>query len=127
MLSREPVEPTKRRAMTKKRRLEVFMKSNGRCARCDCKLGPDFEADHIISLFLGGADEIENLEALCYACHRTEKTPADAKAHAKVRRIEKKADPLTRKPSRLQSRVFDKPTEKKKWGSRPFPTRRKDK
>lgn len=120
-MNREPIEPTKRRSMTKKRRLEVFMKSNGRCARCDCKLGPDFEADHIISLFLGGADAIENLEALCYDCHRTKKTPADAKAHAKVRRIEKKADPMTRKPSRMQSRPFPKSDKKTVWASRPFP------
>lgn len=90
--------------MTKKRRAEVALKCGGRCARCDVKLGPDFEADHILSLFLGGADDIENLEALCYDCHRRVKTPADAGKHSKVRRLIKKADPVTRKPARMQSR-----------------------
>lgn len=97
------------------------MKSNGRCARCDCKLGPDFEADHIISLFLGGADEIENLEALCYDCHRRVKTPSDNGKHGKVRRLIKKADPVTRKPARMQSRNQWAPKGSQKIPSRPFP------
>lgn len=119
MSPREPVEPTPRRAMTKKRRVEVALKSDGRCARCGDKLKADFEADHIISLFLGGADEIENLEALCYDCHRRGKTPEDAAKHGKVRRLIKKADPTMRKPSRMQSRPFQKTTEKKPWPKRP--------
>lgn len=125
-MNRESVEPTKRRPMTKKRRAEVALKCEGKCARCGDKLKPDFEADHIISLFLGGADEIENLEALCYDCHRRGKTPEDSSKHGKVRRLIKKADPLTRKPARMQSRNQWPAKGTQKFPKRPNPWRRKE-
>ena len=79
---REPVQPTPRRAMTPKRRLEALLRSEGRCALCKVKLGEAFEVDHTITLFLGGADDESNTLALCVPCHRGVKTPADAKVHA---------------------------------------------
>jgi len=57
-VTREPFQPTPRRSMTPKRRLEALLRSEGRCARCKVKLGEAFEVDHEISLFLGGANAV---------------------------------------------------------------------
>lgn len=101
---REKVPPTPRRAMTPKRRVEVFTKSEGKCHRCGIKLHPGaWEADHELSLFLGGADDLTNLVALCVPCHRGEKTPADASRHGKLRRLILKNDPETRPAPKMKS------------------------
>lgn len=116
-MARDPVLPTPRRAMTPKRRLEALLRSNGRCARCKVKLGEEFEVDHPITLFLGGPDDASNTVALCVPCHRGKKTPADAKVHAKVKRLIAKSDPTTRKPPKMRSRPFPK-------GKRAIPSRK---
>ena len=110
---REPVEATPRRAFTQKQRAEAFLKANGRCERCQTKLAGTWELDHVIPLWMGGAHDPANWQCLCVACHRCAKTPEDATARAKVKRLHKKADPLFRKPSRLQSRGFDKTKRRK--------------
>lgn len=107
---RERVEPTKRRAMTKARRLAVFAAFNGYCAVCGSETPlEEGEADHELSLFLGGADDESNLIWKCQPCHSAKTHKHDAKAHAKVRRLIKKADPENRKSRRpIQSRGFQK-------------------
>ena len=116
-MTREPVEPTPRRAFTPKQRAEAFLKANGRCEMCQTKLSGSWEIDHTISLWMGGAHEPDNWRVLCSPCHRGVKTPEDASARAKVKRLQKKADPLFRKPSRLQSRGFDK-TKRRKFNGK---------
>jgi len=116
-VTREPVQPTPRRSMTPKRRLEALLRSEGRCARCKVKLGEAFEVDHEISLFLGGADDASNTVALCVPCHRGEKTPADAKAHAKVRRILAREEGTRRPRKAIPSRGFDKTKRKRMDGT----------
>lgn len=107
---RERVPPTKRRAMTKARRLAVFTAFDGYCAVCGSETPlEEGEADHELSLFLGGADNETNLVWKCGTCHSAKTHKHDAKAHAKVRRLIKKADPENRKPRRpIQSRGFQK-------------------
>jgi len=112
-MPREPVFPTPRRAMTAKRRLEALLRSDGRCNRCGIKLGSEFEVDHPITLFLGGPDDASNTVALCVPCHRGEKTPADAKAHAKVRRIIAREEGTRRPRKAIQSKGFDKTKTRK--------------
>jgi len=116
-MARDPVLPTPRRAMTPKRRLEALLRSNGRCARCKVKLGEEFEVDHPITLFLGGPDDASNTVALCVPCHRGEKTPADAKAHAKVRRILAREEGTRRPRKAIPSRGFDKTKRKRMDGT----------
>lgn len=116
-MTREKIEPTPRKAFTQKQRAQAFLNAGGRCERCLTKLTGTWELDHIVSLWMGGAHEPSNWQCLCVACHRCNKTPADAKARAKVKRIEKKADPVTRKPSRMQSRGFDKSIRRKMNGT----------
>lgn len=109
-MSRERVLPTKRRAMTKARRLAVFTAFNGYCAVCGSETPlEEGEADHELSLFLGGADDVDNLVWKCQPCHSAKTHKHDAKAHAKVRRLIKKADPENRKSRRpIKSRGFQK-------------------
>ena len=118
---RERPEPDKRRAMTPKRRAEVFEKCQGRCAGCGHKIKPGepWEADHEISLFSGGKDDLSNLVVRCVPCHRGEKTPQDAKVHAKIRRIHKRIDGTEKPKKKIHNRGFDKRKRK-------FPTRRPD-
>ena len=77
---REKVEPTPRKAMTPKRRLEVFTRADGRC-QCGCgeKLKPDWEVEHPIMVWLGteDADATDRLEAWNKECHKR-KTKVDA-------------------------------------------------
>jgi 5-methylcytosine-specific restriction protein A len=40
------------------------------CHNCKEKLKATFEVDHIIPLFKGGNNHIDNLRALCLECHR---------------------------------------------------------
>ena len=116
-MTREPVQATPRKAMTPKRRLEALLRSEGRCARCNVKLGEAFEVDHSVSLFLAGADDETNTVALCIPCHRGVKTPADAKVHAKVKRILARNDGTRRPRQPIPSRGFSTTLKKRFDGS----------
>ena len=49
----------------------VLDKSKNKCAKCDCCLkGKKNEIDHIRPLSNGGTNELNNLQALCKACHQ---------------------------------------------------------
>jgi len=50
---------------------------NWLCKKCNNKLDPMFETDHIIPLYQGGTNDVNNLQALCRNCHG-KKTMMDA-------------------------------------------------
>lgn len=124
-MNREPVEIHPRKSFTKKQRLEIFTRAEGRC-QCGCgkKLQPGFHIEHRNPLWRGGTNDIENLEAWTPACHAS-KTAGEASDRGKVNRLIKKSDPLTRKPSRMHSRGFPKGGPKQKIPSRPWPKKGK--
>lgn len=39
------------------------------CKKCGNKLDPMFETDHVIPLYKGGTNDVDNLQALCRNCH----------------------------------------------------------
>jgi len=85
--SRVWLEPEKRRPLTRKQRVEVFMSTDGRCYVCGQKLrGDAWEAEHPLALALGGSDEISSLRPICRPCHKP-KTAADKAAIGKCKRI----------------------------------------
>ena len=51
-----------RRKLTAAERQQIYEKFGGRCAYCGCKITiKDMQADHVVPLHLGGADDISNL------------------------------------------------------------------
>lgn len=60
-----------------RRRQTAWLAAEARCATCG-RVTPmtDYELDHIVPLFKGGADEASNLQVLCKACHAS-KTQID--------------------------------------------------
>ncbi len=114
---------TPRKAMTAARRARIVARDGSVCARLDCDCTIGLEVDHVIALELTGADEDHNLQLLCGPHHKA-KTALDLKMIARARRLRKKADPATRKPSRMKSRGFQKDGPKAAWPSKPFPKRK---
>ncbi len=49
-------------------RRRVLLRDHYTCRRCG-RVSVDLEADHIVPLFLGGAESDENRQALCRECH----------------------------------------------------------
>lgn len=70
----KPLDAATRRvtgSQRQKRRFSIW-KEDPHCASCRRLVGyPDgFELDHIIPLFKGGADTVENCQVLCTECHK---------------------------------------------------------
>ena len=112
----------KRKSISKKKRIEIFLAHGGICWICKLKIGADepFDIDHQIAreLMGEGADEDYNLAPAHKPCHKA-KTKVDVKAIAKSNRIRRAIDPETRKKSKkpIVSRGFDKTRKKKMDGS----------
>jgi 5-methylcytosine-specific restriction protein A len=52
---------------------EKVLRLTPHCVECykSGKVNPATEIDHILPLFKGGADDLDNLQALCDDCHNT--------------------------------------------------------
>jgi 5-methylcytosine-specific restriction enzyme A len=80
----------KRPALSRKQRVAIYMKTDGRCYICGQKIrGGAWEAEHPIARQLGGTDAPEALMPCCIPCHKR-KTAKDASAIAKSKRIRDK-------------------------------------
>ena len=66
------------------------------CRACGKPCPLDAEADHIIPLALGGADEPEACQTLCRACHKA-KTKGDVRAIARAKRVGKRETEFQRR------------------------------
>lgn len=79
---------TKRRPMTKARRVRIFDAAQGVCHLCGqpIQTGEAWEAEHVIALECGGSDDDANMRPAHKACHKA-KTAADAATGAKLTRI----------------------------------------
>ena len=107
-MKRPPVEPTKRLSVSPARRKRVLDAHNGQCYYPGCEETRGLEFEHVIALWMGGKDDDSNTAPMCREHHKA-KTALDAKMRAKVKRIHKRDDPdAEKKPSRIQSRGFDK-------------------
>ena len=114
---RERVEPTPRKSVSAKRRIALFERAGGRC-ECGCgeKLKPDWQLEHRIPLWCGGADSEENYEAWNKQCH-ARKTSGEATVRGKVNRLIARENGTRRERKPIPSRPFGKQT-KQKWPSR---------
>lgn len=75
-------------------RSKVLERDQGFCAN-GCGYDPKWEHDHIVSLAIGGRDDIENSRTLCRNCHRA-KTAPETTQRAKADRLAVR-DQLTRR------------------------------
>ena len=61
----------KRKSYSDEQRKIIYNKSNGRCELCGQRLLlENMTLDHIVPLSLGGEDDMENLQATCFACNQ---------------------------------------------------------
>ena len=51
------------------------------------------EVDHVVPVFEGGNDELENLRAICSSCHKEKKTTGEA-----TRATQRRRQPIWAKP-----------------------------
>lgn len=116
---RAQVEIHPRRHMTEREKLQRWEECGQACMICRMPVlysGPSVIWDHRVPLAIGGTNDLSNMEPHHAGPCAKMKTALDAKARAKVKRIIKReADGP--KPSRLQSRGFQKTLRKKLNGT----------
>ena len=109
-------EATPRKAMTKARRLRIYLACNGRCI-CGVKVPmAGTVIDHEITLWMGGADEDANLRFLCRDCDRV-KTAGDTGNRAKVKRIIARENGTRRERKPIKSAAWNTRLRKKMNGT----------
>lgn len=60
----------RRKALSKDMRREVYEMYSGHCAYCGREIDiKDMQVDHVQSVYLGGADELENYRPACRSCN----------------------------------------------------------
>ena len=81
-------EPLRRRSLSTRERLDLFLAAHGRCQRCSWSLTPGtrWEVDHVIPLALGGRDDADNMQVLCLPCISGKTRERDVPAIAKTAR-----------------------------------------
>lgn len=112
-----------RRTMTSARKVRIFDAANGVCHLCGLAInaGEKWEAEHVIALTCGGADDDANIRPAHVDCHAG-KTRADKKAGAKITRIKARAIGAKRAPTvKIKSRGFTKTTRDPKTGKTRIP------
>ena len=66
---------SKRKQFSKTIRREVLDKTSGRCAYCGCPLPiNEMQIDHVIPLYNGGTNDIDNLLPSCRSCNHYKDT-----------------------------------------------------
>lgn len=64
-------EKKKRRNYSREERKIIYNESNGRCELCGKRLlFEEMTLDHIVPISMGGADDMDNLQASCFACNQ---------------------------------------------------------
>lgn len=84
---------TKRRSLSTKERVRLFLLHGGICHMCNVKIDgvrERWEVSHDIPLELGGKDDDQNRKPAHYSCHRKHTAEVDIPAIAKSNRIRAK-------------------------------------
>lgn len=88
-MSRRPSWIPSRKAIPDRVKTEAWEQADGRCQQCgipcDGAEGADYHHDHVTPVALGGSNDIENIQILCFACH-AQKTADDIERIAKADR-----------------------------------------
>tara|TARA_B100000674_G_scaffold489244_1_gene502880 strand:- start:1557 stop:1976 length:420 start_codon:yes stop_codon:yes gene_type:complete len=65
----DSLKSKKRRRVSQLTKKIVASNQKWKCKHCDDTLDFTYEVDHIIPLYQGGTNQVENLQALCRNCH----------------------------------------------------------
>ena len=76
-------------------RAKVFERDQGICAKCG-RYDAKWQHDHIVEIWEGGADTLENSQTLC-RYHHNEKTSAATPKRAKADRLKERAEQTKRR------------------------------
>mgnify|MGYP006269408179 CR=1 FL=1 len=117
----EEVPATKRKPLTRKQRFNLYLKQDGNCANCECRirlartaLGEVFGSidEHIIPLALGGSNDLSNRGLYCVPCAKAKTAQVDIPAIAKTKRLiaREKGERRPRKP--IASKGFENNADK---------------
>lgn len=121
-MTRRPDWIPARKAIPERVKAEAWEEADGRCQQCgilcDGAEGADFHYDHITPIALGGTNDIENIQILCFSDH-AQKTADDIERIAKADRQGRRSGrqkPGKRK-QKIQSRGFNKSWRKRMDGT----------
>lgn len=62
---------TSRESISLRKKHLIAHRQEWKCNQCGSHLPPEFDIDHVRALCDGGANSMDNLQALCKACHGT--------------------------------------------------------
>ena len=68
-LIKNPRPKKHKRNVSESKKKFIASNQKWKCAHCQNLLDNTYEVDHIIALYKGGSNELNNLEALCRNCH----------------------------------------------------------
>lgn len=68
-LIKNPSPKKHKRSVSESKKKFIASNQKWKCAHCQNLLDNTYEVDHIVALYKGGSNELNNLEALCRNCH----------------------------------------------------------
>lgn len=81
----------KRKRLSQKERQKIYDKCHGHCAYCGCDLEyKDMQGDHMIPLYNGGTDTIDNMLPACRSCNHYKSTLTPEKFRKYISEIPKR-------------------------------------
>lgn len=116
---REYPEVEERDYLNKREKAELVLSQKGRCAGCGIKPRYGFEYDHILELWEGGTNDLDNWQA--FGSHKDCKCHAKKSAAATKRRAKMKRLRLEKGQQARRKRNGSKLKSNRKLQSAPFP------
>lgn len=108
------VARTPRRLFTKKERMDIYVRDEGRCGICGTFLAPNnFTIDHITPISKGGTYDYENLQCCCGRCNlmKADALPddfLDVVVNVLEYQVEKKNKKIMKKIKKISKKVKNK-------------------
>ena len=68
-LIKNPKPKKHKRNVSESKKKFIASNQKWKCAHCQNLLDNTYEVDHVVALYKGGSNELNNLEALCRNCH----------------------------------------------------------